>query len=77
MKNIKEVELFLFDMDGTVYIGDREIEGSFDALRELKNLGKRFAFSPTIQAAQQATTLQDCTKWGMKRPKTTFIRQVW
>ena len=25
MKNIKEVELFLFDMDGTVYIGDREI----------------------------------------------------
>ena len=44
MKNIKEVELFLFDMDGTVYIGDREIEGSFDALRELKKLGKKVCF---------------------------------
>ena len=44
MKNIKEVELFLFDMDGTVYIGDKEIEGSFDALRELKKLGKKVCF---------------------------------
>ena len=49
MKNIKEVELFLFDMDGTVYIGDREIEGSFDALRELKKLGKKVCleYSPS------------------------------
>lgn len=28
MKNIKDVELFVFDLDGTVYIGDNEIEGS-------------------------------------------------
>lgn len=44
MKSLKEVELFLFDMDGTVYIGDREIEGSFDALRQLKAAGKRVCF---------------------------------
>lgn len=44
MKNIKNAELFLFDMDGTVYIGDREIEGSFAALEQLKSLGKRVCF---------------------------------
>lgn len=40
----KEIELFLFDLDGTIYIGDREIEGSFDAIRRLKKLGKRICF---------------------------------
>ncbi len=44
MKNIKEVELFVFDLDGTVYLGDQEIEGSFDAINQLRRLGKRICF---------------------------------
>ncbi len=44
MKNIKDVELFLFDLDGTVYIGDNEIEGSFNAVNELRKMGKRICF---------------------------------
>lgn len=43
-KNIKEVELFLFDLDGTVYIGDQEIEGSFAAVNKLRSMGKRICF---------------------------------
>lgn len=43
-KDIKNVELFLFDLDGTVYIGDKEIEGSFDAINELRQMGKRICF---------------------------------
>lgn len=43
-KELLDVELFLFDMDGTVYIGDKEIAGSFDAIRALKNLASAFAF---------------------------------
>lgn len=46
-KNIREVELFLFDLDGTVYIGDNEIEGSFAAVNRLREMGKRICFSPT------------------------------
>ena len=44
MKNIKDVELFVFDLDGTVYIGDEEIEGSFDAINTLRKMGKRICF---------------------------------
>lgn len=44
MKNIKDVELFVFDLDGTVYIGDTEIEGSFAAINELRAMGKRICF---------------------------------
>lgn len=43
-KELQDIELFLFDMDGTVYIGEREIEGSFDAVRALRKLGKRICF---------------------------------
>lgn len=44
MKNIKDVELFVFDLDGTVYIGDEEIEGSFEAINALRKMGKRICF---------------------------------
>lgn len=53
-KNIKDVELFLFDLDGTVYIGDKEIEGSFAAVNRLREMGKRICFSPT--------TVPECTR---------------
>jgi len=43
-RNIKDVELFLFDLDGTVYIGDKEIEGAFSAVNELRKRGKRICF---------------------------------
>lgn len=44
IKELSEVELFLFDMDGTVYLGYSEIAGSFDTIRALRALGKRICF---------------------------------
>lgn len=43
-ENLKDIELFLFDMDGTVYIGESEIGGAFDTVRRLKDDGKRICF---------------------------------
>lgn len=43
-KNIKDVELFVFDLDGTVYLGDKEIDGSFSAINQLRAMGKRICF---------------------------------
>ncbi len=43
-KELADAELFLFDMDGTVYIMDKEIEGSFDTIRALRKAGKRICF---------------------------------
>lgn len=40
-KNLNDIELFLFDLDGTVYIGDTEIEGSFAAVQALREAGKK------------------------------------
>lgn len=36
MKNIKEIKLFLFDMDGTLYLGDRLFDFTNELLSEIK-----------------------------------------
>ena len=44
MKPLEKIKLFLMDMDGTVYVGDRKIDGAFEALEELKRRGKKVLF---------------------------------
>ncbi len=44
MKNIKDVECFLLDMDGTFYLGDKLIDGSLAFLDTLKKQNKEFIF---------------------------------
>ena len=43
-KTLEKIKLFLMDMDGTVYVGDRKIDGAFEALEELKRRGKKVLF---------------------------------
>ncbi len=35
------VDGFVFDLDGTVYLGDAALPGSVDGIRELRRRGKR------------------------------------
>ena len=37
LAQIKNIECFLLDMDGTIYLGDTVIDGTFDFLDILKN----------------------------------------
>lgn len=47
MKNkndINKIKLFVLDMDGTFYLGDKVIEGSLDFIEKLKGAGKDYVF---------------------------------
>ncbi|MEG1963383.1 MAG: HAD-IIA family hydrolase [Clostridia bacterium] len=44
VEKLNKIKLFLFDMDGTVYLGDKEIFGSFKAIKMLKSQGKQICF---------------------------------
>ena len=44
MSELKDIKLFLMDMDGTVYIGDKKIKGAFEALEELRRRGRKVLF---------------------------------
>ncbi len=43
-KRLKDCELFVLDMDGTLYLGDEVFPGAVDFLRGLETLGKQFLY---------------------------------
>lgn len=44
MRLLEEVKLFVLDMDGTFYLGDRIIDGSLEFLETVKNTGRDYIF---------------------------------
>ena len=44
MKTLCDVDLFLFALDGPVYIGDNEIAGAFAAVNERRSRGRKVCF---------------------------------
>lgn len=41
---LKDCELFLFDMDGTLYLGDNVYEGAVELMNDLPALGKKYIY---------------------------------
>lgn len=44
LRMLEEVKLFVLDMDGTFYLGDKIIEGSLEFLETVKNTGRDYIF---------------------------------
>jgi ribonucleotide monophosphatase NagD (HAD superfamily) len=42
--HLKDKKLFVLDMDGTFYLGDRLITGSLDFLKKVRETGKDYIF---------------------------------
>lgn len=69
MKNLKDLQLFLLDMDGTVYLGDKEIEGSFLAIETLRSLGKKICFLTNNSSLSQEVYIDKLAKMGLNISK--------
>ena len=41
---LKNTEMFLFDMDGTLYLGDQVYEGAIELMEALPSLGKKYIY---------------------------------
>ncbi len=44
LEELKKIELFVLDMDGTFYLSDDIIEGSLEFLETVRNTGRRYLF---------------------------------
>ena len=44
MERIKNIKLFLFDMDGTLYLGDRLFDFTRDLLEKIRENGRDYLF---------------------------------
>ncbi len=62
MEKLKEIQCFLLDMDGTIYLGNRIIPGAKEFIDFLKSSGKKFLFftnNPTKDVEQYQKKLSE------------------
>ena len=62
---LNKINFFLLDMDGTIYLGDRLIEGADVFLQALKTHNKRFAFITNNSSKNCAAYVTKLTNLGI------------
>ncbi|MBE6787601.1 MAG: HAD-IIA family hydrolase [Ruminococcaceae bacterium] len=69
----KDIKLFLFDMDGTLYLGDNLFSFTKELLSEIKSKGKRYMFMTNNSSKSVSAYIEKLEKLGIKAQKEDFI----
>ncbi len=70
-EKLKQVKCFLLDMDGTVYLGDRMLDGSLDFLEKLRQTGRSALFLTNNSSKSAEVYVQKLKRLGVTEP---FLR---
>jgi len=73
MNRIKNMKLFLFDMDGTLYLGDRLYPFTKELLQTIKNVGGKYLFMTNNSSKSVADYVKKLEKLGISATKEDFI----
>ena len=72
-RQIKETELFLFDMDGTLYLGDRLFDFSRELLDEIRKQGKKYLFLTNNSSKSVIDYVKKLEKLGIEATEDDFM----
>ncbi|MBR2615432.1 MAG: HAD-IIA family hydrolase [Clostridia bacterium] len=75
MKNkeaLKNIKLFLFDMDGTLYIGDRLFDFTKELLRVLRKTGRQYLFTTNNSSKSPADYVKKLARLGIEAREEDF-----
>ncbi len=64
MKNLHDIDVFLFDMDGTLNMGEQPIDGAMETLRILNQKGKQVFFVTNNSSKARADYVQKINRLG-------------
>ena len=73
MFEIKDIKLFLFDMDGTIYLGDRLFEPTIPLLNTIKEQGKRYLFMTNNSSKSVEAYIEKLGRLGIAACKEDFM----
>ena len=65
--------LFLLDMDGTLYLGERLFDGTLDFLRQVKRLGARAIFVTNNSSKSVEDYVKKLTRLGIPATREDFM----
>lgn len=66
MNNLSEKNIFLLDMDGTIYLGDELIDGAKKFLETIKNKGKRYIFLTNNSSKSKESYVEKLSRLGIE-----------
>jgi NagD protein len=67
------VDGFVFDLDGTIYLGERALPGAMECLHELRQRGKRIVFVSNKPLAPRADYAAKLTRLGIPTDENQVI----
>ena len=73
INRIKNVKLYLFDMDGTLYLGDRLYSFTKELLKTIKNTGGRYLFMTNNSSKSVKAYIEKLAKLGIEAEYEDFI----
>lgn len=73
LTEIKNIQLFLFDMDGTLYLGDQLYDFTKELLQKIRSAGKRYLFMTNNSSKSVADYVKKLAKLGIEATEDDFI----
>ena len=73
MERIKDIKLYLFDMDGTLYLGDQLYSFTKELLASIKEKGARYLFMTNNSSKSVNAYIHKLAKLGIEATKEDFI----
>lgn len=73
VSKFREINLYLFDMDGTLYLGDRLYDFTKELLATIKATGRRYMFMTNNSSKSVADYIKKLEKLGIPADREDFI----
>ena len=73
MDKLKNIKLYLFDMDGTLYLGDRLFDFTEELLSKIKSAGGKYMFMTNNSSKSVSDYIKKLEKLGIKAEYDDFI----
>ena len=73
---LKNKKLWLFDMDGTIYIGNKLFDGALRLLSDVEKLGGRYVFITNNSSKGIDDYVKKVTAMGIKADESNFYTSV-
>lgn len=70
---VKNMQLFLFDMDGTLYLGDRLYDFTIELLETIKKTGGTYLFMTNNSSKSVEDYIKKLAKFGIPATREDFI----
>lgn len=70
-------KLFLFDMDGTLWLGDRLFDGTMELLSRIRNMGARYLFVTNNSSTSAAGYVKKLARLGIASVRCDFLTSTY